>query len=218
MIVGILPAGWISSCHRQPSESDVVHDHIRLRQHQIVAVASIGVGIGARHVQHAGTAEGGETVGGSSCGGEFSSGRRSTKVISDSCSYADCKVLIKRVGEYLLPSAQTWGLWRPGPPVAAPRAGNRHINLLGHLIPGQALVAQLQDLLCGSGMGRSAAAHGDAGSAKLMAYGRPGNAQLGTDLAQGPTLGVQVGRTRNVHCATLMCRVKGPRQPCAQTV
>ena len=27
--------------HRQPSESDVVHDHIRLRQHQIGAVACI---------------------------------------------------------------------------------------------------------------------------------------------------------------------------------
>ena len=31
-----------------------------------------------------------------------------------------------------------------------------------------------------------AATHGDAGPAKLMADGGPGNAQLGTDLAQGP--------------------------------
>jgi hypothetical protein len=30
------------------------------------------------------------------------------------------------------------------------------------------------------------------------------NAQHGADLAQGPTLGVQVGCTRNVHCATVM--------------
>jgi hypothetical protein len=29
------------------------------------------------------------------------------------------------------------------------------------------------------------------------------NAQLGTDLAQRPTLGVQVGRTLNVHRATV---------------
>jgi hypothetical protein len=43
--------------------------------------------------------------------------------------------------------------------------------------------------------GRAAATHGDAGLAKLMAHGCPGNAQLGTSLAQTPTLGVQVGAT-----------------------
>ena len=32
------------------------------------------------------------------------------------------------------------------------------------------------------------------------------NAQLGTDLAQGPTLGVQVGCTLNVHGATVTSR------------
>jgi hypothetical protein len=31
----------------------------------------------------------------------------------------------------------------------------------------------------------------------------PGNAQLGTDLAQGPALGVQIGCTLNVHGATV---------------
>ena len=35
--------------------------------------------------------------------------------------------------------------------------------------------------------GTAAATHGDAGTAKLMAHGGPGNAQLGTDLAQTPT-------------------------------
>jgi hypothetical protein len=29
-----------------------------------------------------------------------------------------------------------------------------HIELLGHLIPGQSLITQLQDLLCGSGTGQ----------------------------------------------------------------
>jgi hypothetical protein len=32
------------------------------------------------------------------------------------------------------------------------------------------------------------------------------NAQLGTDLAQGPTLGVQVGCTVNLRCATVTSR------------
>jgi hypothetical protein len=46
------------------------------------------------------------------------------------------------------------------------------------------LVTQLQDLLCGGEMsGRTAATHGDAGMSKFIAHGRPGNAQLGTDLA-----------------------------------
>jgi hypothetical protein len=86
-------------------------------------------------------------------------------MISDRCTNADGKVLIKCVVEYLLPSAQSGWLWRPGPPVAAPGTGNGHINLFGHLIPGQALVAKFQDLLCGGGMSRSAATHGDAGTA-----------------------------------------------------
>jgi hypothetical protein len=59
--------GGVSSRHSQPSESDVVHDHVRLRQHQIVAIACLGVRIGARHMEHAGTTQRGETVGGSSC-------------------------------------------------------------------------------------------------------------------------------------------------------
>jgi hypothetical protein len=68
----------------------------------------------------------------------------------------------------------------------------RHVDLLGHLIPGQVLVAQLQDLLCRTGMSRGAATHGDAGPLEMLADRAPMNAQLGTDLAQGPTLGVQI--------------------------
>ena len=122
MVVGALPTGSVTSCNRQPSESDVVHDHIRLRQHQIVAIACIGVRLGARHVKHAGTTEGGETVGGSSGSGELSSGGRSTEMISDGCADANRKVLVERVGENLLPTAQAWGLWRPRPS----GSGSRH--------------------------------------------------------------------------------------------
>jgi hypothetical protein len=53
--------------------------------------------------------ESGKTVGGSSCGGKFSSGGGSTKMISDGCSYANREIVIKRVGENLLPTAQAWG-------------------------------------------------------------------------------------------------------------
>ena len=43
-----------------------------LAKHEVAAIAHILVSIGARHVQHAGTTEGGETVGGSSRGGGLS--------------------------------------------------------------------------------------------------------------------------------------------------
>ena len=152
--------------------------------------------IGARHVEHAGTTEGGETVGGSSCGSQLSPGGGSAEMISDGCSDANRKVLVKGVGENLLPTAQAWGLWRPGPPVAAPGTGNRHIDLLCYLRPGQALVTQLKDLLCGGGMsGSTAPTHGDAGTTKLLAHRGRRDAQLGTDLAQGPS----PGRTSRLH-------------------
>ena len=54
--------------------------------------------------------------------------------------------------------------------------------------------------------GRSAATHGDAGTAKLLAHRGRRDAQFGTDLAQGPTLGVQIGCTLNVHRATVTWR------------
>ena len=74
-------------------------------------------------------------------------------MISDGGTDTNGKVLVKCVGENLLPTAQAWGLWRPGPPVTAPDTGNRHIDLFCHLIPGQALVMQHPDLLGGSGDG-----------------------------------------------------------------
>ena len=66
VVVGTPPTGNVTSCNPQPSEPDIVHDHIRLRQHQIVAVAAIGVRIRTRHLEHAGTTQRRETVGGSS--------------------------------------------------------------------------------------------------------------------------------------------------------
>ena len=64
-----------------------------------------------------------------------------------------------------------------GPTVAAPGTGDGHIDLLGHLTPGPALVTKLQDLLCRCGMsGRAAAAYGDAAVAELLTDGGPMNA------------------------------------------
>ena len=56
--------------------------------------------------------------------------------------------------------------------------------------------------------GRTAATHGDAGTLELLADRAPVNAQLGTDLAQGPALAVQVGCTLNVlrHRNDAACR------------
>jgi hypothetical protein len=41
VVAGTLPTGSLSSFNRQPSEPDVVHDHIRLREQEIVAIAYI---------------------------------------------------------------------------------------------------------------------------------------------------------------------------------
>jgi hypothetical protein len=66
------------------------------------------------------------------------------------------------------------------------------------------LVPQLQDLLCGDGVsGGTARTHGDAGTLELFADCAPMSAELGTDLAEGPTLCVQVGCTLNVHRETV---------------
>jgi hypothetical protein len=86
-------------------------------------------------------------MGGSSGSGELGSGGGSTEMISDGCTDANGKVLVQRVGEHLLPTAQAWGLSRPGPSVAAPCTGNGHIELFCYIIPGQAFVAKLQGLL-----------------------------------------------------------------------
>jgi hypothetical protein len=189
VVVGALPTGSLSSRDRQPSQSDVAHDHIRFGQHQILAITYIGVRLG-RHVKHASKTEGGETVGCPSSSSELSPGRGSTEMISGHRSDANGKVLLKCVGESLLPPAESRGLGRPGPPVAAPGTGNSHVNLFCYIVPSQTLVTKLQDLLCRGRVRRSAATHGDAGLAKLLADRAQMNAQLGTDLAEGPTLGV----------------------------
>ena len=49
----------------------------------------------------------------------------------------------------------------------------------------------------------TAATHGDAGTLELLAHRGRSEAQLRTDLAQGPALGVQVGCTLNVHGVTV---------------
>jgi hypothetical protein len=147
VVVGALPAGSLICLPPPASESDVVHDHVRLRQHQIVAITHTAISIGARRVQQLGTTDGGETVGGSSCGGQLSPGRAPAEMISDSCAYANGKVLIKSINEHLLPTTQMWGPRRPRPLVAAPDTGNRHIDLLCYFIPGEALITKLQDLL-----------------------------------------------------------------------
>jgi hypothetical protein len=71
----------------------------------MVAISSIVVAIGARHMEHAGTTDGGETVGGSSCSSQLGTGGRSTEMISDGCADANRKVVVKGVGEHLLPTA-----------------------------------------------------------------------------------------------------------------
>jgi hypothetical protein len=66
------------------------------------------------------------------------------------------------------------------------------------------LITKLQDLLLGGGVSRrGATTHGDAIATKPLAHRGRREAQLYTDLAQTPTLGVQVGRTLNVHRATV---------------
>jgi hypothetical protein len=92
----------------ESSESDVVDDHVRPRQHQTVAVGLHWLRIGARHIEHAATTQRDQTVGRSSRRSELRPGGRSTEMISDGCSYAYRKILVKRIGENLLPSAQAW--------------------------------------------------------------------------------------------------------------
>jgi hypothetical protein len=85
-------------------------DHLHRHQHR------------RRHVQQLGTADGAETMGGSSCGSHLSPGRGSAKTISDGCAYANRKVLVKGINENLLqrpnrgdvrPRALRWRLHTP---------------------------------------------------------------------------------------------------------
>jgi hypothetical protein len=123
--------------------------------------------------------------GSSSCSSQLSPCGGSAEMIGDGRSDTDGKVLVKGVGENLLPTTRALGFRRLRPPVAAPSTGNSHTDLFRDLIPAQALVTEFHDLLCRGGMSlRAAATQGDASTVKLMAHGSPGNAQLGTDLAQ----------------------------------
>ena len=54
--------------------------------------------------------------------------------------------------------------------------------------------------------GSTTVTHGDASPLELVPDRAPMKAQLGTNLAEGPTLGVQVGRTVNVHRDTVTSR------------
>jgi hypothetical protein len=86
-------------------------------------------------------------------------------MINDGRPDTNRTVLIKCVGENLLPTAQTWRLWRSFPPVAAPGTRASHAYLFCDLGPAQVLVTKLQDFLGGGGMSsRPAATHGDAGT------------------------------------------------------
>jgi hypothetical protein len=80
----------------------------------------------------------------------------SLAVLGNRRSDTNRKVLVKGVGENLpscggelspAASGPSVAAWVAGLPVAAPGTGHRHIDLFCYLRPGQALVAQLQDLL-----------------------------------------------------------------------
>jgi hypothetical protein len=78
-----------AAANRQPSESDVVHDHVGPGEHQIVAIPCVVVGIGARHVEHADRTGCREIMGGSLSSSERATDRGSTEMISNRRSYAN---------------------------------------------------------------------------------------------------------------------------------
>jgi hypothetical protein len=92
VVVRTPPTRSLTSGKRQPPDSDVVHCDIQLREHQIGPVACIGFPIGARHMEHTGMTERGETVGGSPRGSQLITSGGSTKMISDGCTDADREV------------------------------------------------------------------------------------------------------------------------------
>ena len=105
VVVGALPAGSVTTGNPKPSESNVVHDHIRLRQRKIAAIACVGVCVRTWDMKHAGTTGSGETVRSSAGSGELSTGRSSTEMISDRRADTNCKVLIEGINYHLLPTA-----------------------------------------------------------------------------------------------------------------
>jgi hypothetical protein len=111
-------------------------------------------------------------------------------MINDGSPDPDREIVVKCIGKNLLPAARPRRLRRLSPLVTAPRAGNRHPYLLCHLIPSEALITQLRDLLCGSWVGRRAATQSGAGMVKLLTDRCPMNPKLGTDLTQRPAVGI----------------------------
>jgi hypothetical protein len=91
VIVRGLATGSVGACNTQ-SSTDVVHDHIRLGQHQIAAITRSATGIGTRHVQHAGTTCRGETVRRPPRSIQLSSRGGATEMINDGCSNANRQV------------------------------------------------------------------------------------------------------------------------------
>ena len=128
MVVHTPTTGPVVARNHSPSESDVVHDHIRPSQHEIVAI--VGVGIGALRIEHLRPAEGGETVGAVRRAAVSSARVGSAEMISVGCSAANGQVLIKRVGEDLSPSAESRGLWWPGSRYRLKARGNSPSKLV----------------------------------------------------------------------------------------
>ena len=73
-------------------------------------------------------------------------------MISGGCPDPDREVLMERVSEHLLPTAQAWGRRLMCPPVATPHTRTSHTHLFCDLSPVQALVANFHDLIGGCGM------------------------------------------------------------------
>jgi hypothetical protein len=93
VVLRALATGRVTSGNPECSESDVIHDHIRLRQHQIVAITYIGVRLGARHMEQNGH-ESSKAVGGPSGSSQLSPGGRSAEMISYGRTNANREVLI----------------------------------------------------------------------------------------------------------------------------
>ena len=139
-------------------------------------------------------------------GVQLSSRGCTAEMIDDGCSNTNRKVLVKRLCEDLLPSAQARRLWWPGGSVATPCPGNCHVDPLCYFRPGQTLVTKVEDLLRGGWVSRYAdRTHGDTGATKMIVDHVRSNAQLRADLAQGPALGIQLCCTLNVHRTTCKC-------------
>src|SRR5215211_7261223 len=75
-------------------------------------------------------------------------------MISDGCATPMARFWSSASARACCQRPKTCCLWRPGLPAPAPDTGNGHVDLRGHLIPGQVLVTQLKDLLCGGMIGR----------------------------------------------------------------